>query len=315
METIWFHNINGIKDEKNWAQIILTMKENNIDIFGFAEINKSMDNFALNWWKSTIRKQFYLSRMIHSESTTKTDSEYKPGGTLTTITGKWQARVSEMGRDNKGLGRWSYIKISSKKSNLIIITAYRPCKSYGPLTAWMQQWSLLREKGIKHPDPIKIFYEDLSTEISKWTQEGAEVILMLDANEPLGERPGGLGNLVGRHSLVDLSQKVIQDEEKVSTYARGSKKIDFIFGTQRVAKHCTDSGIVPYGFGYPSDHRALFIRINIGNILNTSFHLSSLCMPDDYKMQHQRNDWVLSRQYTNTTNNKICSTECKNFEK
>jgi hypothetical protein len=169
METIWFHNINGIKDEKNWAQIILTMKENNIDIFGFAEINKSMDNFALNWWKSTIRKQFYLSRMIHSESTTKTDSEYKPGGTLTTITGKRQARVSEMGRDNKGLGRWSYIKISSKKSNLIIITAYRPCKSYGPLTAWMQQWSLLREKGIKHPDPIKIFYEDLSTEISKKT--------------------------------------------------------------------------------------------------------------------------------------------------
>jgi hypothetical protein len=246
------------------------MKENNIDIFGFAEINKSMDNFALNWWKSTIRKQFYLSRMIHSESTTKTDSEYKPGGTLTTITGKRQARVSEMGRDNKGLGRWSYIKISSKKSNLIIITAYRPCKSYGPLTAWMQQWSLLREKGIKHPDPIKIFYEDLSTEISKWTQEGAEVILMLDANEPLGERPGGLGNLVGRHSLVDLSQKIIQDEEKVSTYARGSKKIDFIFGTQRVAKYCTDSGIVPYGFGYPSDHRALFIRINIGNILNTS---------------------------------------------
>jgi hypothetical protein len=35
-----------MKDENNWAQIIATMKENNVDIFGFAEINKSMDSFA-----------------------------------------------------------------------------------------------------------------------------------------------------------------------------------------------------------------------------------------------------------------------------
>jgi hypothetical protein len=44
-DTILFHNINGIKDESNWAQIITTMKENRINVFGFAEINKSMDNF------------------------------------------------------------------------------------------------------------------------------------------------------------------------------------------------------------------------------------------------------------------------------
>jgi hypothetical protein len=56
-----------------------------------------------------------------------------------------------------------------------------------------------------------MFYEDLSTEMKKWTQEGAEIILMLDANEPLEEQPGGLGNLVGRNSLIDLSQKIIQE--------------------------------------------------------------------------------------------------------
>jgi hypothetical protein len=58
METIWFHNINGKKDEKNWAQIITTMKENNIDIFGFAEINKTMESLNKNRWQSMIRKQF-----------------------------------------------------------------------------------------------------------------------------------------------------------------------------------------------------------------------------------------------------------------
>jgi hypothetical protein len=112
-----------------------------------------------------------------------------------------------MGSNKRGLGRWSYIKISRKRSNLVIITAYHPCKAYGPSTAWMQQWSLLRKQGIKNPNPIKTFYKDLSTELKKWTHNSCEIILMLDANEPLGERPGGLGHLVGEHSLVDLSEK------------------------------------------------------------------------------------------------------------
>jgi hypothetical protein len=38
-DTILFHNINGMKDTTNWYQVLLTMKELHIDIFGFAEIN------------------------------------------------------------------------------------------------------------------------------------------------------------------------------------------------------------------------------------------------------------------------------------
>jgi hypothetical protein len=67
------------------------MKENHVDIFGFAEINKSMDSVSKSKWQSVIRKQYYLSRTTHSESTIKVGTDYKPGGTMTTITGKWQA--------------------------------------------------------------------------------------------------------------------------------------------------------------------------------------------------------------------------------
>jgi hypothetical protein len=80
-----------MKDKRNWAQIITTMRENHIDIFGFAETNKLMSGISRNQWQSVIRKQFYFSRTIHSESLTKANSEYKPGGTMTTITGKWQS--------------------------------------------------------------------------------------------------------------------------------------------------------------------------------------------------------------------------------
>jgi hypothetical protein len=57
-ETIIFHNINGIKDMTNWFQILMTMTELNIDIFGFAEINQKMDNGEKYQWTDQIRKHF-----------------------------------------------------------------------------------------------------------------------------------------------------------------------------------------------------------------------------------------------------------------
>lgn len=47
-ETILFQNINGINDETNWNQVIHTMRKLNVNVFGFAEINKAMDNFPSN---------------------------------------------------------------------------------------------------------------------------------------------------------------------------------------------------------------------------------------------------------------------------
>jgi hypothetical protein len=75
LETIVFHNINGIKVETNWAQIVVTMKELKVDMFGFAEINKSMDNYSKQKWTSIIQKQYYLSKTIHSESSVETISD------------------------------------------------------------------------------------------------------------------------------------------------------------------------------------------------------------------------------------------------
>jgi hypothetical protein len=104
LDTFFFHNINGIKDDNNWHQIIHTMKELNVNIFGFAEINKSMDNFLKQKWTGAIQKQFYLSQTIHSKSSVKFNMEYKPGGTITAVTGKWQAQILEMGQDQRKLG-------------------------------------------------------------------------------------------------------------------------------------------------------------------------------------------------------------------
>jgi hypothetical protein len=38
-EVFYFHNINGIKSDENWAQILLTLQEHNVTCFGLAETN------------------------------------------------------------------------------------------------------------------------------------------------------------------------------------------------------------------------------------------------------------------------------------
>jgi hypothetical protein len=138
-----FHNINGIKDDSNWTQINIVMSELNITCFGFAEINTTLRGTAFHKWNDITRQTFKQSKCSFSESDITVDNNYKPGGTLTMIVGKWQARVSEKGSNPTGLGRWSYLKISSNKQNLIVITAYQPCKTTGPTTNWTQQWLLL----------------------------------------------------------------------------------------------------------------------------------------------------------------------------
>jgi hypothetical protein len=138
-ELILFHNINGMKDSKSWYQIINTMRELDVNIFGFAELNQSINQGYSNTWLNTIWKIFYYSQSSFSESRVHLESDYKPGGTMTTITGKWQARVTDQGQDAKGLSHWSYMQVRSKKAKLMIIMAYRPTVGHGPSTVWMQQ--------------------------------------------------------------------------------------------------------------------------------------------------------------------------------
>jgi hypothetical protein len=203
-QLILFHNINGMKDNKSWYQIIQMMRELDVNIFGFAELNQSITRGYSNTWINTIRKIFYYSCSSFSESRVHLESDYKPGGTMTTITGKWQSRVTEIGQDAKGLSHWSYMQVRSKKAKLMIITAYQPTVGHGPSTVWMQQWALLREAGEKNPDPINIFYDDLASCLHQWKLLGNEMILMMDSNKPIGDKPSKLTGILNKLEMVDL---------------------------------------------------------------------------------------------------------------
>jgi hypothetical protein len=244
------------------------MKEMEATIFGFAETNTSFFGPHAQPWAAITRRTFKHSKSATSESDIKSDNSYKPGGTMTTIVGKWQSRVSVRGSDASGLGRWSYLVVSSNRKKVVFITAYRPCKTTGPHTPWTQQWIILREKQ-QAPDPIKSFDCDLEIELWKWSQNGHEIILMIDTNEEIRQKPGGINAAISKSGLHDILAINHSADKYPNTYARGSQRLDYIFGTEGILCHCKSSGILPFGFGYPSNHQAVFIKIDLSGVLSS----------------------------------------------
>jgi hypothetical protein len=266
-EIFYFHNMNGIKSDDNWAQILQTLQEHNVTCFGLAETNVSFAHATAKDYLKKLRQIFKHSRHTTSKQSFKS-TQYKPGGTMTAVVGKWQARVTEQGDDKRGLGQWSFLRLSSKKQNLVIITAYRPTPANGPNTNWMQQWILLCEQGVHEPDPIKEFYNDLKEQITKWQHQGYEIILMIDANEVIGSKPGGLTDIAIQFNMADLIALHHGTENEPNTHIRGSKRIDYILGTQRVQDCCTHSGILPFYNGYASDHQPIYASINLSQLMS-----------------------------------------------
>jgi len=103
--------------------------------------------------------------MSSSDDPSGTDKQ--PGGTLTAAGGSHVGRILESGEDSNGLGRWSWITLEGKNTNLYVATAYRVQQENleGTKTSFAQQKKLLRKKGVENPNPRKQWLTDLSKQI------------------------------------------------------------------------------------------------------------------------------------------------------
>ena len=110
--------------------------------------------------------------MIYSTSTIKSGSNVKFGGTGMVMDSNWSSRIIVKGQDPSGMGRWSFVKLLGKeRKELLLVTANRvgtmEVKNAGSKTSLMQQYALLRGRGLKNPDPRTQLVRDLKGWIKK----------------------------------------------------------------------------------------------------------------------------------------------------
>ena len=288
---IYFQNIRNLTVDDEWiawTDIISKMKDNNVDIFGFVEPNinwnKKMQTEATNIGKR-VNKQFIMQTTTSEEYSSST---HKRGGTILCTTNKMVGRYVSRSKDPRGLGRWTTISMAGRNQRLIhVVCLYRVSQeqSHGNRTSYMQQVRLLKQQNVRNPNPRQQVLEDLDIRLQQWQGDKHDIILMMDANSDLND--GALTKILHKHKLSDAMGRQ-HGCNQPATYERGTRTIDYIFCTERIIDSIEKGGIIPFNELIQSDHRALFIDININKAFKGSIHETENPTTNYFTTKHKK---------------------------
>lgn len=223
--------------------------------------HKQLKNVTQGWWQhrrvcQTFNKHFDSGK------------EQQVGGASIIAINSIAHRSANIQHDPTGLGRWTSMLIKGKQGFLTrIVCVYRPCKSTGPDTAYIQHvlyFNKINRKG----DPRNFFMHDLAEAINNWQLKGEKIILTGDFNtgdkttvkskqrfwQPWLEKTG----------LVDVNQIFSNGIEPPSTHERGRVQIDYMFVSPGIT--VKRAGFLPFS-KLPGDHRAVWMDISLKDVI------------------------------------------------
>ena len=101
------------------------------------------------------------------------------------ITGPLVSRVRQVITDD--LGRWTGFELLGRDGkSLVVLCAYQVCQKggrQGTFTAFSQQITILRRRGIDRPNPRRQFVTDLISLLEPYVLKKADILLLGDFNE------------------------------------------------------------------------------------------------------------------------------------
>ena len=265
---LYFQNVNGLRLQDNASDIIesfLLMQAAKVDIFGFVETKlHCRDHRVQHILHSCRRKVFDTCQIYSCSSDEDWPTLHKPGGTLLGITNSLVGRAKQHSQDK--FGRWIQVDLLGRDGRTIsIICAYQVVQFHqaGDKTAFSQQLRLLRLDGIDQPCPRKQFIQDLSKLVDSLTKQNHDIILMGDFNEVIGEQPDEMASVIKKGHLTDAYCHKHGLANESSTYARGSRRVDYILVSPRLIDFIRHTGAEPFNFRLFSDHRGLFVDFSM----------------------------------------------------
>mmetsp|Transcript_16534 Transcript_16534/g.23565 ORF Transcript_16534/g.23565 Transcript_16534/m.23565 type:complete len:716 (+) Transcript_16534:576-2723(+) len=298
-----FQNPNGINPQAGNHSFLFSLTEcyNHCValILGLAETNREWKHYEQQKQLREAMHKIWKSSVVQTSTTIDTfEDNYKPGGTLTAICDDhWTSRIVEKGEDPWGLARWSYILLAGKKEKRVLsVNGYRVCTSSestaGETTAWKQQFNILRERMSGKIDPRRQNILDMQAWLMSYISQGVEVILYLDGNEDITnligkwcevpvyiqgqhvitpEHDGSLATLVTTCGLVDVIKEQHQTNIP-STYARGTKRLDYVFVSPQTMDSVERSTILPCHTMFNGDHCPILIDFNADRLFGDPSH-------------------------------------------
>jgi hypothetical protein len=267
---IGLRNINSLPLKSTHSKndiFIQDIMNGQFDIFCATEVNLAWQNLdGNNKLYERFRGKLEFCKYITSNNKDPTyRDQFQRGGTLTMCSGPLCARITNTGSDNNLAGRWSWMKFTGKNGlTLVVVTLYRPVYSKGATSTYQQQKSIILDQNID-VCPQEQLLQDLLKDMVTWIQAGHQIIITGDFNEDVRGR-----NIKTYFHKLDM-RELIHDQhgnKAPNTYIDGSTPIDGIFGTQGI--QALFSGYSAFTWGMYSDHRLLWIDIDMESILGTN---------------------------------------------
>ena len=248
-----FQNVNGLKELGGQLNELQAMEELSINILGISETNYN----ATHDFRIALTKMIYQQLGVGAATTASHRSDkagYLPGGTSLIIQGPTTGRIKERIVDK--MGRYSADLLEGKQgSGILCCSIYRVCQkkgaAAGPLTSYTRQFEELSERGIKNPDPRKQTLTDLTKLIQEHAPQGYHPMIMGDFNDLVSAKE--IQDFMDENQLIDIIGDM-HEGTPPATYARGSKRLDYVLGDQHVRDAARRSGYLALHDGVISDH-------------------------------------------------------------
>ena len=271
-----FANINGLSRKVKLPKERMLRKiitDYDIDIMGISEVNinwnkveqaERWEERTSEWWEN------FKSITAHNTEDEATRA-VQQGGCLQVAQNKASNCFTDSGRDPTGLGRWVWTRHCGKNGiSLCVISAYRPCAPHSRLGQGTIHRQHLRYLHSHQDDraPREALLEDLSLDISKFQNQGDQIILMGDFNQHVcSDQISEFAHYLNLREAI--TQKHSEIQGFVPTWHRGRDPIDGIFISPTL--HITAGGYLPFGES-PGDHRLLWISVSYDLALGYNMH-------------------------------------------
>ena len=266
---LYFQNVNGLRLSDDCADItetFLHLHHIQADIFGIAETQLHCRKPDIQSKLQSCKRRIWDNCVLHTSSSEEEWSlNRKPGGTLLGITGPLAGRTKTVQKDP--YGRWVHLDLLGRDGRIVsVICAYQVVQEkghHGDRTTYSQQVRLMRLAGINDPDPRKQFIRDLTALAASLRKKGNDIILMGDFNESIGDKPEEMASVMLAGGLTDTHcfRHGITNEKP--TYARGTKRVDYILVSRRLTEYIHRCGAEPFNLRIFSDHRGLFVDFSL----------------------------------------------------
>ena len=176
-------------------------------------------------------------------------------------------RVYKRGSDKYGRFTWMALR-GKDNTGIIVVTAYRPCRTLGENTSYIRQWQAFRNAGVSDPDPRQSVLDAISEVLIDWGNKGFQPLVMMDANATINER--AFEQFLSSHGLCDL---IDETNEGVAprTYINGPDRLDYILGQESLKEAIVKSGsLETHGGVSLSDHTLQFLDIDCKAIFRST---------------------------------------------